>query len=139
MIPPQYETDTVWKVETNIDDLSPEVTGNVLGKLFDAGALDAWLTPIQMKKNRPGVLVSALCELPALDRITALLFTETTTFGLRIEQIFRLKLSRRFESVQTEAGDITLKVGIAGGKILKAVPEYESCRAGTRRLISYVY
>ena len=64
--PPGYETDKVIRLETNLDDLSPELTGAVMDRLFAAGALDVWFTPIQMKKNRPGVMISALCEPPAV-------------------------------------------------------------------------
>ena len=90
---PPYETDTVVRVETNLDDLSPEISGAVLGRLMDAGALDASLTPIQMKKNRPGVQLSVLCEEGALQKIADLIFAETTAFGLRMDRVERWKLS----------------------------------------------
>jgi hypothetical protein len=132
-LPGGYETDTVASLEANLDDLSPEITGAVLGRLLAAGALDAWLTPIQMKKDRPGVLLSALCEDAAVARIAEVFFTETSTFGLRIEQVIRLKLERRFETVRTEFGEITVKLGLREGRILQVAPEFESCRAASER------
>ena len=89
-LPAGYETDEVLRLETNLDDLSPEITGATMEKLLRAGALDVWLAPIQMKKSRPGVLLSVLCEEDALERLSDLIFRETTTFGLRIERITRL-------------------------------------------------
>lgn len=124
-----YQTDTVVRVETNIDDLSPEITGAVLGRLMDAGALDATLMPIQMKKNRPGVQLSVLCEEAALEKIADLIFTETTAFGLRMDRVERWKLERRFETVRTPWGEITVKLGLRAGKIVQIAPEFESCRS----------
>ncbi len=132
-LPSGYETDTVVRLEANLDDLSPEVTGSVMSGLLAAGALDVWFTPIQMKKNRPGIMLSALCEESAVQRIADLIFTETSTFGLRIERIVRLKLERRFETVQTEFGEITVKLGLKEGRVLQAAPEFESCRAASER------
>ena len=97
-----YETDTVTKLETNLDDLSPEITGAVMSRLFAAGALDVWLTPIQMKKNRPGVMLSVLCEEATVAALTDLIFAETSAFGLRVEKVVRLKLARSFAQVSTE-------------------------------------
>ncbi len=134
MTPPAgYETDTVTRLEANLDDLSPEITGAVMGKLLAAGALDVWFTPIQMKKDRPGVMLSALCEESAVPRIADLFFSETSTFGLRVERIIRLKLERRFETVQTEFGAITVKLGLKEGKIVQVAPEFESCREASER------
>ncbi|HEY2342894.1 MAG TPA: nickel insertion protein [Chthoniobacteraceae bacterium] len=132
-LPSGYEIETVALLEANLDDLSPEITGAVLGKLLAAGALDAWLTPIQMKKDRPGVLLSALCEEEAVARIADLFFAETSTFGLRIEKVTRLKLDRRFETVQTDFGEITVKLGIKEGRVVQAAPEFESCRAAAEK------
>lgn len=128
-LPAGYEVDRVIRLETNLDDLSPEITGAVLRKLLAAGALDVWLTPIQMKKDRPGVMLTALCDEPALEQITALIFAETTTFGLRIEEVTRLKLQRRFETVQTEYGEVIVKVGLKEDHIVQAAPEFESVKA----------
>jgi len=132
-LPSGYESDTVARLEANLDDLSPELLGNMMTALLAAGALDVWFTPIQMKKNRPGVLLSALCEEAAVPQIADLFFTETSTFGLRIDRVIRLKLERRFETAQTEFGEITIKLGLKEGRILQAAPEFESCRAASER------
>lgn len=124
-----YETDTVTKLETNLDDLSPEITGAVMAQLFAAGALDVWLTPIQMKKNRPGVMLSVLCEESTVTALTDLIFAETSAFGLRVEKVVRLKLARRFAQVSTEFGEVTVKLGLKGERVVQVAPEFESCRA----------
>ncbi len=124
-----YETDTVTKLETNLDDLSPEITGAVMSRLFAAGALDVWLTPIQMKKNRPGVMLSVLCEEATVAALTDLIFAETSAFGLRVEKVVRLKLARRFAQVSTEFGEVTVKLGLKGERVVQVAPEFESCRA----------
>lgn len=128
-----YQTDTVVRLETNLDDLSPEISGAVMEKLFEAGALDVWFTPVQMKKNRPGVMLSVLCEEPASGRLSDIIFTETSAFGLRIDTIARVKLERRFEKVRTEFGEITIKLGFKGESLVQAAPEYESCREVSRK------
>src|SRR5579862_4560478 len=125
----RYETDSITRVETNVDDLSPEITGAVLGKLLDAGALDAFLTPVQMKKNRPGVQLTVLCEDAKVPAIADLLFAQTTSFGIRMDSVRRLKLERRIEQVETPFGKIAVKLGLRGGEIVQAAPEFEACRA----------
>ena len=131
--PAPYATDTVVRVETNLDDQSPEITGAVLNRLMEAGALDAILLPIQMKKNRPGVQLSVLCEEGALGRIADLIFAETTAFGIRMDRVERWKLERRFETVATPFGEITLKIGLRQGQVLQIAPEFESCRTASER------
>jgi len=128
-----YQTDTVVRVETNLDDLSPEIAGAVLNRLMDAGALDAALLPIQMKKNRPGVQLSVLCEETALEKIAALLFAETTAFGIRMNRVERWKLDRRFETISTPFGEITVKLGLRGEEVVQIAPEFESCHAASER------
>ena len=128
-MPGGYDTDTVTRLETNLADLSPELLGAVLEKLLAAGALDVWFTPIQMKKNRPAVQLSVLCDDAHTAPLADLIFTETSAFGLRTEKITRLKLERRFETVATEFGEVTIKLGLKQGRIVQAAPEFESCRA----------
>ena len=126
----RYLTDTVTQIETNLDDLSPEIVGATLDKLLAAGALDAFFTPAQMKKNRPGILLTVLCEPAAVERMADVIFRETTSFGLRLSEKRRLKLDRRFEIVPTAYGEIQVKRGYdARGTPLQVAPEYESCRA----------
>jgi pyridinium-3,5-bisthiocarboxylic acid mononucleotide nickel chelatase len=128
-----YDTDLVTRLETNLDDLSPELTGAVMEKLLAAGALDVWFTPIQMKKNRPAVQLSVLCDEAHTEPLADLIFTETSAFGLRVEKITRLKLERRFQTVATEFGEITLKLGLRAGRIIQIAPEFESCLAASTR------
>jgi len=123
-----YETDQITRLETNIDDLSPEILGALMDKLFSAGALDVFFTPIQMKKNRPAIQLSVLGENSDALKLADIIFAETTAFGLRQEQIQRLKLDRRFEKVTTPYGDITVKIGLRAGKPIQIAPEFESCR-----------
>ncbi len=126
---PGYETDTVTRIETNLDDVSPQVLGAVMQQLLAAGALDVWFSPVQMKKNRPGTMLSALCEEDAAEKLADIIFSETTAFGLRVEKIRRLKLARRFETVKTRHGEVTVKLGFKDGRLLQIAPEFESCRA----------
>ena len=128
-----YQTDTVTKLETNLDDCPAEILGAVLGKLMAAGALDAWFTPIHMKKDRPAVMLSALCEESLIPVLADLIFSETTAFGLRTEQVVRLKLDRRFETVATPYGPIQVKIGSKTGRDVQFAPEFESCRAAAER------
>ena len=128
-MPGGYDTDTVTRLETNLDDLSPELTGAVMEKLLAAGALDVWFTPVQMKKNRPAVQLSVLCDDAHIAALADLIFTETSAFGLRMEKITRLKLERRFETVATEFGEVTIKLGVKGGRVVQVAPEFASCRA----------
>ena len=123
-----YETDTVIRLETNLDDASPEILGATMDKLLAAGALDVWFTPIHMKKNRPGVALSVLCEVEHVEKMAAVIFRETTAFGLRTEQVVRIKLERRFETVTTEFGEVTVKLGLKNGEVVQASPEFASCR-----------
>jgi uncharacterized protein (DUF111 family) len=130
---PGYETDTVTRIETNLDDVSPQVLGAVMQQLLAAGALDVWFTPVQMKKSRPGTMLSALCDEGAVEKIADIIFTETTAFGLRVEKIARLKLTRKFETVKTVHGEVTVKLGFKGERLLQIAPEFESCRAIAER------
>jgi len=128
-----YETDIVTRIETNLDDLSPQIFGAVMRKLLTAGALDVWFTPIQMKKDRPGVMLSALCDEAAVNALTDVIFSETSAFGVRVEKIQRLKLARRFETVGTPYGEITVKLGLRGDRVLQIAPEFESCLAAAEK------
>ena len=132
-MPGDYETDTVTRIETNLDDCPAEHLGAAMEKLLAAGALDVWFTPIQMKKHRPGTLLSVLCAPEAADRLADVIFAETTAFGLRRENIERFKLARRFETVRTEFGEVIVKLGLKGAAIVQVAPEFESCRVVAER------
>jgi uncharacterized protein (TIGR00299 family) protein len=123
-----YERDTITRMETNIDDLSPEIVGAVTEQLLKAGALDVFLTAIQMKKNRPGLQLTVLCEESAVGRLAEMIFRQTTSFGVRMDRVDRLKLERSVETVRTAYGEVTVKIGRLGGETLQVSPEFESCR-----------
>jgi len=115
-------------LETNIDDMNPEFFGYALEKLFGLGVLDASLAPIQMKKNRPGVMLSVLIE-PALQaKVVEMIFRETTTLGVRIQEVKRIELSRKQETIQTSYGLCEVKRVFLSGGEERIVPEYESCK-----------
>lgn len=116
-------------VETNVDDSSPQVVGHVMERALALGALDCYFTPAQMKKNRPGVLISILCEPKDREAMFQLLFDETTTLGARSYEVERRCLEREFVKVETEFGIISVKVGSLNGRVNVATPEYEECRA----------
>jgi uncharacterized protein (TIGR00299 family) protein len=122
-------TDEVAVVETNLDDLSGELCGAALDKLLEAGAVDAFFTPIQMKKNRPAVLLTALVPPDKLPQVEEALFEHTSTFGLRVSLIQRRKLDREWKTVKTAYGPIRIKLGKLDGRVITASPEYEDCRA----------
>ena len=115
-------------VETNIDDMNPEFYDLVFERLFKAGALDVYLTPIYMKKNRPANLLTAICPVETKDEVSQVILTETTTFGVRISMASRRCLERKWETVSTRYGDIRIKVGLMGDKQITASPEYEDCK-----------
>jgi hypothetical protein len=113
-------------LETNLDDISPEVIGFTLERLLAGGALDAFAVPIQMKKNRPGVLLSVICEAAKAAELEAILFRETGTFGVRRTTATRAKLQREAVTVQTPWGPVKAKRGWrAGLEVL--TPEYDDC------------
>ena len=122
----------LWMLETNVDDMSPQVFGHVMERAFELGALDCYFTPIQMKKNRPGVLLSVLCREGERESLMDLLFSETTTLGIRSYQVDRRALERRTVRVETQYGPIDVKVAQLNGHILKEMPEYEQCRQAAR-------
>ncbi len=115
-------------LETNIDDLNPEIYEYVMGKLFAAGALDVYLSPIQMKKNRPATLLRLLCRPDDVQAMTAILFAETTTLGIREQTVIRHALPRVIEHVGTPYGPVHVKVAELPDGATKRAPEYEDCR-----------
>jgi uncharacterized protein (TIGR00299 family) protein len=123
-----WETDTIAVLETNIDDLSGEILGCFVDRAFAAGALDVFHTPVQMKKNRPGILLTVLCAENEADKLTELMLRETSSFGVRRSTASRRKLRREFVKVHTAYGEATIKLGRLDGKIIHASPEFESCR-----------
>jgi uncharacterized protein (TIGR00299 family) protein len=120
-------------IETNIDDASPQIIGHVMDQAFVLGARDCYFTPVQMKKNRPGVLLSILCDRGHKEAVMEMLFNETTTLGVRSYEVNRRALERRIVSVQTAYGSIDVKVGVLNGRVVNAMPEFDQCREAARK------
>ncbi len=120
--------ETISVLEATLDDMTPELFGSFIDQALAAGALDAYIVPVQMKKSRPGMLLSVLCRTEDRDRIAQLIFTETTTIGLRVRDEQRYVLPRRIVSVQTPWGDVRLKLATLDGTVANCAPEYEDCR-----------
>ena len=123
-----WETDTVAVLETNLDDIHAEILGSFVEKSLAAGALDVFHTAIQMKKNRPGVLLTVLCAESDADKFSELMLRETSAFGIRRYTAERRKLRREFAIVQTPHGEVTVKIGRLNGQVVQASPEFEPCR-----------
>ncbi len=119
--------DLIWVLETNLDDATGESIGYCIERLWDAGALDVYSTPIQMKKNRPGVVLTILCPGSQLQEMEAILFRETTTLGVRRWQASRRKLQRKPHEVDTPWGKVLGKLGWFEGGAANFAPEYDSC------------
>jgi uncharacterized protein (TIGR00299 family) protein len=119
---------TLAMLETNIDDLNPEFYDYVMGRLFAANALDVFLSPIQMKKNRPATLLRVLCQPADVDTLMDILFTETSTLGVRQQTVTRHCLPRSIQTVETPYGPVRVKVARRGEGWIKAAPEYDDCR-----------
>jgi uncharacterized protein (TIGR00299 family) protein len=115
-------------IEANVDDMSPQIYGYFVERALAAGALDVFSTPVQMKKNRPGQLVTLLCEPTSRDRLTELIFRETTTIGVRTYEAQRRTLARESVVVETPLGSIRMKISRLNGTVLNAAPEYEDCQ-----------
>lgn len=123
----------LWMIETNIDDMSPQLLGHVMDRAFENGALDCYFTPVQMKKNRPGVLLSVLCETRQKESLLNLLFTETTTLGVRSYEVTRRALRRTMTRVETQYGPIDVKVAHLNGRVVNVMPEFEQVRAAATK------
>ena len=115
-------------LEANLDDATGQVVGQAIERLFEAGALDAFYTPITMKKGRPAVMITVLAEPASADKLERTLFEETPTFGVRRHSARRRKLRRDWQPVETPFGQIRIKTGRLGNKVVSAAPEYEDCR-----------
>jgi hypothetical protein len=124
----QAQQDTVTILEANIDDLNPQVFGYVIDHLLAEGALDAFGMPLQMKKGRPGMLLTVLARPEDKERLAQVLFMETTTLGVRCRQEQRRILDRYFEVVHTRWGDVRVKIARLNGIVANFAPEFEDCR-----------
>jgi uncharacterized protein (TIGR00299 family) protein len=124
----EVDTDWVTVIETHIDNMSGELLGGLMEQLLTAGALDVSYAPLQMKKNRPATLVTVICRVEDGDRLARLLLSETSTLGVRMQQMQRLKAQREQRQIDTPLGVMTVKVKRLGTHIVSAAPEYEECR-----------
>ena len=122
-----WETDYITVLETNLDDCNGEILGHFVETALAAGALDVFHTPIQMKKNRPGVLLAVLCVEADADKFSEMILRETSAFGVRRTIAERRKLRREFIKVKMPFGNVTVKIGRLNGKAVQTAPEFESC------------
>jgi len=129
-----YEQDRVALIQTNIDDMNPQIYDYLFEKLLKKGAFDVWLVPIQMKKNRPAVCLSVLAKKNDVDSLCDVIFSETTTIGVRISEVGRKKLSRQEKAVNTKYGKISVKISKAGKSIKTITPSYDDCRKLAKKL-----
>lgn len=128
-----YHTETVLVIETNIDDMNPEFNGHVMQRLMENGALDVFISPAYMKKNRPGYLLTVLSRPEGKESLMKILFEETTTLGLRYREEHMAALNRRVEEINTPYGKVRVKYVLGHeGELLRAAPEYEDCRKFAR-------
>jgi uncharacterized protein (TIGR00299 family) protein len=127
------DSNALMVVESNIDDMNPEFYDHVMESLFKAGAVDVYFTPIQMKKNRPAVKLSVLVAEAKIDEIARLIFSETSTFGLRYFPVDRMTLEREIIIIKTPYGEMKVKIGRIDGKVIQVSPEYEDCKKIARR------
>lgn len=127
-----YTTEGVTVLETNIDDMNPQFYDHIMESLLQAGALDVFLTPVQMKKNRPGTLLSVITPKGQVEELLNILFKESTTLGVRVSETRRLSLPRSFHVIKTKFGEIRVKVAHRGNSIIKMAPEYEDCKKAAK-------
>lgn len=138
----EAQTDSLWLLETNLDDSPGEWVGHAMDKALTCGALDVWLTPIQMKKNRPGTMVSVLCGSEHRDALRTLLFTETSSIGIRERQISRTALEREHIEVQIAGHTVRVKIARHRGKVVNVAPEHddlEKLARATGRPVKLLY
>jgi uncharacterized protein (TIGR00299 family) protein len=124
----EHETDQTAVIETGIDDMNPQIYEYVMQQLPEMGALDVFLTPIQMKKNRPATLLTVICPPEDVEKISHFLMRETTTIGLRWRIDRRIKARRRLKKIQTEYGTVSIKTAEIGEEVVNIMPEYEDCK-----------
>jgi uncharacterized protein (DUF111 family) len=121
------ELERVTVVECEIDDMNPQIFGIVMERLLAAGALDVYYAPVQMKKNRPATLVTVIARPPDRDAIASILFRETTTLGLRYQELDRERLDRESVVAETALGPVRIKVARRHGEVMNAAPEFDDC------------
>lgn len=127
--PGSANSDTVIRIEANVDDMSPEVCEHAAELMVKAGAIDVWWLPVTMKKSRPALLLQALAHVRDRDAVARVILTETTSIGVRFDTVERRVLDRTMEHVDTQFGRVAIKVARLDGQVVNAAPEYEECRA----------
>jgi uncharacterized protein (DUF111 family) len=120
--------ETLIMLECNIDDMNPEILPYVLDRLFEAGANDTWLQPVIMKKGRPAQTLKVLCRKPVQQKLQQIMFTETTTLGIRSYPVTRITLERRWRDADTPWGSVRVKEGLLHGQVINSAPEFEDCK-----------
>jgi uncharacterized protein (DUF111 family) len=125
---PTTSNERITVLEANLDDLSPQVLAYAMERLLAEGALDVFSVPVQMKKSRPGALLTVLAKLEDANRLTKLIFAETTTLGVRRREEQRQTLARRWETVDTTWGPVRIKIANMNGSVSNYAPEFEDCR-----------
>jgi pyridinium-3,5-bisthiocarboxylic acid mononucleotide nickel chelatase len=128
LAPDAYDIDTVTVIEANIDNMNPEFFDHVMTRLLESGAVDVFMTPIQMKRNRPATMLSVLAPTESVDGALDILFAETTTLGVRTYEMRRRKLPRQEITVTLPGGRIRVKVATLRGAVKNVAPEYVDCR-----------
>ena len=128
-----FEGNELFMIETNIDDMNPEIFEVVMEHLFSVGALDVYFTPIMMKKNRPATKISVLTEKKNRERLSKILLTETSSFGIRFYSVDRLALDREVKKLKTPYGSVNIKIGWLDGKIVQVAPEFDDCNKISRK------
>jgi len=123
-----FPIEEITVLEANVDDMTPQVFGYAMERALQDGALDVWGTPVQMKKNRPGMLLTVLCRNEDSERLTRLILAETTTLGVRMRRESRAALARRHVSISTKWGEVRMKLANLNGSVSNYAPEYEDCR-----------
>lgn len=125
---PTEDSSSVIVIETNIDDMNPQIGGYIIERLLKEGALDAYLTPVQMKKSRMGMLLTVLAEEAKKDSLLEVIFTESTSIGVRSYRVERDCLKREIKTVKTPYGKVSVKLSYLNGRLVNSAPEYEECR-----------
>jgi pyridinium-3,5-bisthiocarboxylic acid mononucleotide nickel chelatase len=121
------------EVQATIDDMTPELLGAAIDKIREAGAAEAFFSPVQMKKSRPGILLTTLCRPDQLAEVQEIILRHTSTFGVRYREVDRLALERTFVSVTTAYGALAIKLGMLRGEVIQVAPEFEDCRKAAEK------
>lgn len=128
----EHEDDRMVLIQANLDDMNPELTSYISDRLFEVGANDVYWVPIIMKKGRPGVMLNVLVHDERIDQIENVIFSETTTLGIRYLQATCHRLGRRFVNVDTRWGNVQIKAGYYKGRMIQYAPEFKQCEAIAR-------